>query len=127
MDRVNQRPLQGELVFVTSKECRDLTPKQAKNYILGYTVGNDLSCRLFQLPQNSAGQFFFAKAFDKFAPIGPALISPEVFAGAPLTVVTRVNGEVCQTAEFRKDMIFSPETILSHMSQGKPNILGSGW
>jgi 2-keto-4-pentenoate hydratase/2-oxohepta-3-ene-1,7-dioic acid hydratase in catechol pathway len=107
-------------VFVTSKECRDLSPKEAKNYILGYTVGNDLSCRLFQLPQNSAGQFFFAKAFDKFAPIGPTLISPEVFAnGASCTAVTRVNGEVCQTADFVKDMIFSPETILSHMSQGK--------
>ncbi len=107
-------------MFVTSKECRDLSPNEAKSYILGYTVGNDLSCRLFQLPQNSAGQFFFAKAFDKFAPIGPTLISPDVFAnGAACTVVTRVNGEVRQTADLLKDMIFPPETILSHMSQGK--------
>ncbi|KAH7126061.1 hypothetical protein EDB81DRAFT_810367 [Dactylonectria macrodidyma] len=110
---------EGELVFVTSKECRDISPQDAKDYILGYTVGNDLSCRMYQLPRYSAGQFFFAKAFDKFAPIGPTLISASMFAdGRPFTVVTKVNGEVRQTAEFQKDMIFSPEQILSHMSQG---------
>ncbi|KAJ3454105.1 hypothetical protein MRS44_017999 [Fusarium solani] len=110
---------EGELVFVTSKECRDVSPKDAKNYILGYTIGNDLSCRLFQLPKNSGGQFFFAKAFDKFAPIGPTLISPEVFADNTSTyVLTRVNGEIRQKADMQKDMIFSPEIVLSHMSQG---------
>ncbi|KAJ3466678.1 hypothetical protein MRS44_004242 [Fusarium solani] len=115
---------EGELVFVTSKECRDVSPEDAKNYILGYTVGNDLSCRLFQLPKNSGGQFFFAKAFDKFAPIGPTLISPEVFAdGTSFKVVTRVNGETRQEADLRRDMIFSPETVLSHMSQGE-TVLG---
>lgn len=116
--------VQGELVFVTSKECRNVSPKDAEDYILGYTVGNDLSCRMYQLPRYSAGQFFFAKAFDKFAPIGPTLISAAVFADAvSFTVVTRVNGEVRQTAEFKKDMIFSPEQILSHMSQGKKMVV----
>ncbi|SPJ80017.1 related to bifunctional 4-hydroxyphenylacetate degradation enzyme [Fusarium torulosum] len=110
---------EGELVFVTSKECRDVSPKDAKNYILGYTIGNDLSCRFFQLPENSGGQFFFAKAFDKFAPIGPTLISPEVFAdNTSAYVLTRVNGEIRQKADLQKDMIFSPDMVLSHMSQG---------
>ncbi|KAH8802422.1 hypothetical protein F5884DRAFT_737958 [Xylogone sp. PMI_703] len=108
---------EGELLFVTSKECRDVSAADAKNYILGYTVGNDLSCRMFQLPKNCGGQFFFSKAFDKFAPIGPTLISPELFDDG-FTVVTKVNGETRQTAEFRRDMIFSPEEVLSHMSQG---------
>ncbi|KAH7124645.1 hypothetical protein EDB81DRAFT_699055 [Dactylonectria macrodidyma] len=110
---------EGELVFVTSKECRDVSPQDAKDYILGYTVGNDLSCRLFQLTKNSGGQFYFAKAFDKFAPIGPTLISPEVFADSTsFNVITRVNGDIRQQADLRKDMIFSPEKVLSHMSQG---------
>lgn len=108
----------GELVFVTSAECRDVSPKEAEDYILGYTVGNDLSCRIFQLPQNSGGQFFFAKAFDRFAPIGPTLISPELFKSNDFNLVTKVNGEVRQRADFQKDMIFSPDKILSHMSQG---------
>jgi 2-keto-4-pentenoate hydratase/2-oxohepta-3-ene-1,7-dioic acid hydratase in catechol pathway len=105
---------------VTSKECRNVSPQEAKDYILGYTVGNDLSCRMYQLPRYSSGQFFFAKAFDKFAPIGPTLLSAAAFGdGASFTVETRVNGETRQTAEFKKDMVFSPERILSHMSQGK--------
>ncbi|KAJ6096513.1 hypothetical protein N7486_007259 [Penicillium sp. IBT 16267x] len=109
---------EGELVFVTSAECRDISPKEAEDYILGYTVGNDLSCRMFQLPQNSGGQFYFAKAFDRFAPIGPTLISPKLFKSGDFNLVTKVNGEVRQRADFQKDMIFSSEKILSHMSQG---------
>ncbi|KAJ6787999.1 hypothetical protein PWT90_01111 [Aphanocladium album] len=109
---------EGELVFVTSETCRDVSPEQAKAYILGYTVGNDLSCRKFQMPGNSGGQFFFAKAFDKFAPIGPSLISPQLFAAGMQKLVTKVNGEIRQTAHFESDMIFSAELILSHMSQG---------
>jgi 2-keto-4-pentenoate hydratase/2-oxohepta-3-ene-1,7-dioic acid hydratase in catechol pathway len=114
---------QGELVFVTSKEAKNVPISEAKDYILGYTIGNDLSCRLYQINRYSAGQFFFAKAFDKFAPIGPTLISPEIFGdGSSFTVVTKVNGEVRQKAEFTKDLIFSPERILSHMSQGALNL-----
>ncbi|KAL3450516.1 hypothetical protein BJX65DRAFT_315983 [Aspergillus insuetus] len=110
---------EGELVFVTSRECRDISPEQAAEYILGYTIGNDLSCRFFQLPEQSGGQFFYAKAFDKFAPIGPVLVSPGVFAQqrALATLVTRINGDVKQDTVIGKDMIFSPERVLSWMSQ----------
>ncbi|KIW65775.1 hypothetical protein PV04_08002 [Phialophora macrospora] len=109
---------EGELVFVTSRDCGDVSVEEAESCILGYSIGNDLSCRVFQLPAQNGGQFFYAKAFDKFAPIGPVLISPEVFQqadGARLT--TRVNGEIMQDVEIRKDMVFSPAQILSFMSQ----------
>lgn len=110
---------EGEVVFVTSRECRDISVEEAESYILGYTAGNDLSCRVFQMPGNSGGQFFYAKAFDKFAPIGPTLLGPELFAGGKgLELVTRVNGQVMQKSEFVKEFIFSPTEILSHMSQG---------
>lgn len=104
---------------MTSRECRDVAPEEASEYILGYTIGNDLSCRFFQLPEQSGGQFFYAKAFDKFAPIGPALVSPSVFAqeGSSARLVTRVNGEVKQDTVIEKDMIFSPEKVLSWISK----------
>ncbi|KAL2866512.1 fumarylacetoacetate hydrolase family protein [Aspergillus lucknowensis] len=112
---------EGELVFVTARECRDITPEDAPSYILGYTIGNDLSCRFFQLPEQSGGQFFYAKAFDKFAPIGPVLVSPDVFKvrdrEGPATLVTRVNGVVKQDTVLERDMIFPPERVLSWMSQ----------
>ncbi|KAF2166170.1 hypothetical protein M409DRAFT_66679 [Zasmidium cellare ATCC 36951] len=111
---------EGELVFVTSKACKDVTPEEAESYILGYTSGNDLSCRYFQLPNNSGGQFFYAKAFDRFAPMGPALISADHFraTGAGRRLITRVNGKIVQDVEIAKDMLFTPAQILSHMSQG---------
>ncbi|KIW92097.1 uncharacterized protein Z519_07081 [Cladophialophora bantiana CBS 173.52] len=109
---------EGELVFVTSKECRDISPEEAESYILGYTIGNDLSCRVFQLPAQNGGQFFYAKAFDKFAPIGPVLISPEIFQqNKEVKIVTKINGEVMQDGDIKKDMVFSPAQVLSFMSQ----------
>jgi 2-keto-4-pentenoate hydratase/2-oxohepta-3-ene-1,7-dioic acid hydratase in catechol pathway len=38
-------------------------------------------------------------------------------------VVTKVNGDIRQTADLKKDMVFRPEKILSHMSQGKETAL----
>ncbi|KAH8589011.1 fumarylacetoacetate hydrolase family protein [Bisporella sp. PMI_857] len=111
---------EGELVFVTSKTCKDVSVSDAHLYILGYTCGNDLSCRLHQLPDQAGGQFFFAKAFDKFAPLGPVLVSPEAFGDVydNKKIIVRVNGKVRQEAEFKGDLIFSPAQILSRMSQG---------
>ena len=111
---------EGELVFVTSKDAKNISVGEAESYILGYTVGNDLSCRFFQMPGNSGGQFFYAKAFDKFAPIGPILVSAESYkaSAAGRHLKTRINGIVVQDVEIAKDMIFTPAQILSHMSQG---------
>ncbi|KAI8630942.1 fumarylacetoacetate hydrolase family protein [Xylariaceae sp. FL1651] len=108
---------EGELVFVTSRTCKDLTESEAADAILGYTIGNDLSCRLFQLPDQGGGQFFYAKAFDNFAPIGPTLISKEAFSMSK-RLTTKVNGEVRQEANFEDDMVFGPAKVLSFMSQG---------
>ncbi|EDP48537.1 fumarylacetoacetate hydrolase family protein [Aspergillus fumigatus A1163] len=110
----------GELCFVTSRECRDLSIEEAPSCILGYTIGNDLSCRFFQLPEQSGGQFFYAKAFDRFAPVGPVLVHPSVWHKAEKTarLVTRVNGHVKQDSHLSTDMINTPARILSWMSQG---------
>jgi 2-keto-4-pentenoate hydratase/2-oxohepta-3-ene-1,7-dioic acid hydratase in catechol pathway len=72
------------------------------------------------MPEQAGGQFFFAKAFDKFAPIGPCLISPDIFGdGKNFALTTRVNGKVVQQVGIMSDMIFSPAKILSFMSQGR--------
>ncbi|RLL97429.1 hypothetical protein CFD26_105591 [Aspergillus turcosus] len=112
--------LQGELCFVTSRECRDLTVEEAASCILGYTIGNDLSCRFFQLPEQSGGQFFYAKAFDRFAPVGPVLVHPSVWHKAKKTarLMTRINGQVKQDSHISADMIYEPARVLSWMSQG---------
>lgn len=101
-------------------EVKDVSPSEAESAILGYTIGNDLSCRLFQHPTQNAGQFFYAKAFDKFAPIGPVLVSPEIYRHCqPIRLTTKVSGALMQDADLESDMIFSPAEVLSFMSQSK--------
>ncbi|KAH7205137.1 uncharacterized protein BKA55DRAFT_587211 [Fusarium redolens] len=104
---------------MTSRACRDVNAKEGQPCILGYTVGNDISYCLYQLPEQRGRQFYFAKAFDVFAPIGPTHVRPEVIGqGERLKLITRLNGETVQDAEFMKDLIWKPAEILSWMSQG---------
>jgi 2-keto-4-pentenoate hydratase/2-oxohepta-3-ene-1,7-dioic acid hydratase in catechol pathway len=74
------------------------------------------------MKDQQGGQFFYAKAFDNFAPIGPALISPEYFAeitkDGTARLQAKVNGQVLQDTDCATDMVFPPAKILSHMSQG---------
>ena len=80
---------------------------------------------MFQAPDKAAGQFFFAKAFDKFAPLGPTLISPDLMkSGEGMKLKTSINGEILQEVDLSLvagDLVFSPAQILSHMSQGNPS------
>src|SRR5689334_10970548 len=53
---------EGELTIVIGKDCKNVKASDAYSYILGYTVGNDVSARNFQLPADvSGGQFGYAK------------------------------------------------------------------
>ncbi|KAJ4124085.1 hypothetical protein NW765_007131 [Fusarium oxysporum] len=41
---------EGELCIIIGKDGKDIQPQDALDYILGYTVGNDLSSRYWQRP-----------------------------------------------------------------------------
>lgn len=88
-----------------SKNARDISVEDAENYILGYTVGNDLTARLFQEPKKSGGQFTFVNGFDNFAPLGPVLVRPAVFEAQAKNLTTRINGKVVQDSPM--DFVFS--------------------
>ena len=96
---------------MTSRECRDISPKEAKGYILGFTAGNDLSCRMFQMSDVAGGQFFYAKAFDKFAPLGPTLASSKIFAMESARLITAVNGDEAAGWDRNRHDIFSRRSI----------------
>lgn len=110
---------EGELTFVVSKDVKDLPVHfELADYILGYTAGNDLSARNFQLPEASGGQFCYCKSFDSFAPIGHYLASPSIVPDPQaLRYRTLVNGQVEQETG-TDDMIWSVKDILRHISTG---------
>lgn len=109
---------EGEFTIVTSKTAKDISVEEAPSYILGYTIGNDLTARHFQGPALSGGQFTYAKSFDKFAPLGPALISPAAFGEVSKnTIKTSINGKVVQDSPL--DLIWGPAELVSFLSQGR--------
>lgn len=109
---------EGELTVIIGRDAKNVSEKSALDYLLGYTVGNDVSARNFQLPEASGGQFCYAKSFDKFAPIGHTIVSADSIPDPQaLNLITRVNGEVKQETS-TCDMIWGVRQIISHLSRG---------
>ncbi|TQN65135.1 Fumarylacetoacetate hydrolase domain-containing protein 2 [Colletotrichum shisoi] len=112
---------EGELAFVIGKTGKNIPKEQALEYVAGYLTANDVSTRAWQRDPSKAGgvpQWCFSKGFDKFAPLGPVLVSPAVVGNAGgLTLQTFVNGEERQN-ESTGDLLFGVEEIVSFISQG---------
>ncbi|EXJ69173.1 uncharacterized protein A1O5_08108 [Cladophialophora psammophila CBS 110553] len=67
----------------------------------------------------SGGQHGYAKAFDKFAPIGPILASTSQIPHlSRLTLNTTVNGEQRQLTQ-TDDFIFDIPSIVRHLTRGR--------
>ena len=56
---------EAELVVVIGKQAKDVEEADALDYVLGYTVGNDVSDRNLQ---RQDGQWTRAKGFDTYCP-----------------------------------------------------------
>jgi len=66
----------------------------------------------------SGGQFGYAKSFDSFAPIGPAIVSPSLIPDPhKLKYKTFVNGEMRQQTG-TDDMIWTVGQIIEHLTRG---------
>ena len=63
---------EAEFVAVISKPAKNVSLDDALNYVLGYSLGNDISVRKLQF---ITSQWGFSKSFDGSAPWGPALIN----------------------------------------------------
>jgi 2-keto-4-pentenoate hydratase/2-oxohepta-3-ene-1,7-dioic acid hydratase in catechol pathway len=110
---------EGELGVVIGRRARRVTRQDALRAVLGYVPANDVSERDFQKVD---GQWVRAKSCDTFAPLGPAVVTPDevrrLVPGGVLRLLTRVNGKVLQdssTASFVFDVAalvaFVTETI----------------
>ena len=102
---------EGELAIVIGAKTKQVSPEEAKDYIFGYTIINDVTARDFTL---NDGQWVRGKSCDGFAPIGP-FIETEM---DPLNqrIVTKVDDEIKQDSN-TKNMIFTPYEIVSYISQ----------
>jgi 2-keto-4-pentenoate hydratase/2-oxohepta-3-ene-1,7-dioic acid hydratase in catechol pathway len=116
-DSILQR--QAELCVVIGKDCKNVTESEDPlQYVLGYTAGNDVSSRWWQMPERSNNQHSAAKSFDKFAPLGPVITSTKIIPDpTKLTMTTRVNGSLRQSTK-TDDMVYEIPDVIRHLSRG---------
>ncbi|MFC0430813.1 fumarylacetoacetate hydrolase family protein [Kutzneria buriramensis] len=87
------------------------------DYVAGLVVTNDVSARDIQLPQT---QFYEAKSYPTFTPVGPALVlldADELTRFADLRLRLSVNGSVRQNAVVGDDMIYRPLEALRALTR----------
>jgi len=106
-----------ELAVVIGRRARYLaSPDEARAYIAGYVVSDDVSERDFQIEQ-SGGQWSKGKSCETFQPLGPWLVTADEIADPQaLGLRSWVNGEPRQDSS-TKDMIFSVAYLIWHLSQ----------
>ena len=105
-----------ELAVVLKKSGKHFTPEEARDYVGGYVIFNDITARDIQRLEMKSGVFSFCKGIDTFCPLGPWIVTADEI-GDPhnLAMELRVNGESRQRSHSSKMSVKIPE-ILSHYS-----------
>lgn len=127
-----------ELMAVIGKRCTDVSEADALNYVLGYSVGNDISHRDWQI-KRGGGQWGLGKGFNGWAPWGPGIVSSSLIKDPQnLNIKTVLNGNTVQVRLPKQypvpvhnnikltvlqdsntsDMIFSVAKAISFLSKG---------
>jgi len=113
--RSDQVDFEAELGVIIGYECKNVSAADALNYVLGYTVGNDVSARDWQKTWGGS-QWCRGKTFDTFCPLGPALVTRDSIKDPNnLAISARVNGVTMQQSNTR-DMIFHIPKIIEFLS-----------
>ncbi len=103
---------EGELGIVIGDRARNVPREKAMDYVLGYTIVNDVTARDLQ---KKDGQWTRGKGFDTFCAVGPCLVSPDEVDFKALRVRTLVDGAVKQDGSVL-DMIFTPDVIIEYIT-----------
>ncbi len=113
-----------ELAVVIGKRGRDLTPEQAEEHIMGYTIFNDISARELtfrnELPEQEGDWFFdwlVGKWLDTFGPMGPWITTRDDIPHPDRLRMQLWHNDDLQQDANSGQMIFSPAEALSFVSQ----------
>jgi len=104
-ETVNLLDYEGEVAIVIGAECSNVSEDEALEYVEGYTSFNDVSSRDWLHHEHFVSR---GKSIDTFGPMGPYL---ETELDFPISIETRVNGDVRQDSD-TSDLFFDiPELI----------------
>ena len=103
---------EGELALIIGDRCSHVNPEQASKSIWGYTIANDVTARDLQ---KKDGQWTRAKGFDTFCPLGPWIVR-ELSVEAKIKTFLN-NSEIPNQSASIEDMVFTPDILVSYISQ----------
>jgi 2-keto-4-pentenoate hydratase/2-oxohepta-3-ene-1,7-dioic acid hydratase in catechol pathway len=104
---------EAELAVVIGKGGRHIPESNWREHVFGYTMLNDVSARDFQM---ATSQWMMGKTFDTFAPMGPAIVTPdEIEDPHNLNISLTLNGQVMQNSNTR-NLIFDIPKLIAHLS-----------
>jgi 2-keto-4-pentenoate hydratase/2-oxohepta-3-ene-1,7-dioic acid hydratase in catechol pathway len=111
-----QLDCEGELAIVIARATRNVSEAQALDCVLGYTLANDITARLFQTPSGPP-LWMRGKGFDGFCPLGPCIVTrDEIPDPQTLTLRTLINGVITREASTR-EMVWSVAEIIACLSR----------
>jgi 2-keto-4-pentenoate hydratase/2-oxohepta-3-ene-1,7-dioic acid hydratase in catechol pathway len=94
-----------------------ISESNLSDFVAGLVVTNDVSARDVQLPQT---QFYEAKSYPTFTPVGPALVlldASELKRFGDLRLRLKVNGEIRQDSVVEGDMMYKPVQALQSLAR----------
>eukprot|EP00760_Papus_ankaliazontas_P028105 PhM_4_TR3532/c0_g1_i1/m.48481 len=104
-----------ELVIVVGRGGRHIPEAKAMEHVAGFTVGNDVSARDWQIKKGGS-QWNLGKTFDTFAPIGPAIrVNDDTFNAHNARLWCDVNGRRLQDSTTR-EFVFNVPQMVSYVS-----------
>ena len=107
LDRTNEHEI--ELVAIIGKQGSNIPKERAKDYIAGYTLGLDMTCR-------GGEDRSFRKSIDGYSVLGPWFVTADEIANPDdLKVTLTVNNVLKQTAE-TKDLIYDIGRLIEFAS-----------
>jgi len=109
---------EAELAVIIGKRALHIEPKDAMNYIAGYTVHNDISGSGMIKQDN--GNFVRGKNMPSSAPFGPFLVTAdEVVNPYAIQIKLDVDGRVLQDGT-TGTMLFKIAELISYISKQMP-------
>ena len=104
-----------ELGVVIGKDAKDVAIEDAEDYILGYTIVNDVSARNLQKKHQ---QWYFGKSLDDFTPMGPWIVERDALSWPPETGIRcYVNDELRQNSN-TNCLMNGIDYVVSELSRG---------
>ena len=114
-DIVDSLDYEVELAVILGRDAYRVSEAEAEEYVLGYSVLNDVSARNLQTAHK---QFYFGKSLDTHTAMGPWIVTRDEFAWEPeLPIRCYINGELRQDSNTRCE-IYGAAHVIAELSAG---------